>query len=95
MKEIKNGEVTGEITPPLPHDEYAKNARENAGREARAKARATKGRGKATVEDEDEHTFAGRSLDAYDGMSDDDILDMDGVGEATLHRIKAAQKKRG
>lgn len=42
---------------------------------------------------EDEPTFGGHPLSAFEGKSDEDVLAMDGVGEATLKKVKSAQRK--
>jgi hypothetical protein len=41
--------------------------------------------------DGDEPTFGGHPLSFYEGMSDEEILALPRVGEATLNRIRAAQ----
>lgn len=43
---------------------------------------------------EDEPTFGGHPLSAFDGLDDDEILKMEHVGDATLKKVKAAQRKR-
>lgn len=42
---------------------------------------------------EDEPTFGGHPLSEFEGKSDEDILKMEHVGEATLRKVKAAQRK--
>jgi hypothetical protein len=96
MKDLQ----TGEITPPLPHDEYMEEFQKNVEAERREKAKAAKGRGRAAAppaddeEEEEEPEFAGNPLSFYDGKSDEEIDALPGVGEKTLKDIRAAQKAR-
>jgi hypothetical protein len=46
------------------------------------------------VEEEDEPEFHGKPLSFYDDLGDEEITAIDGIGEGTLEKIRAAQKKR-
>jgi hypothetical protein len=43
----------------------------------------------------DEPLFHGKPLSFYDGKSDQEIIDIKGIGPKTLEEIRAAQKKAG
>jgi hypothetical protein len=92
--------TTGEITPPLPHDEYMEEFQANVEAERREKAKAggAKSRAKssraAKVEEEDEPEFHGNPLSFYDNLSAEEVTAIDGIGDGTLEKIRAAQKKR-
>jgi hypothetical protein len=96
MKDLQ----TGEITPPLPHEEYQEQFAEavEAERREKMKAAGAKSRAKSTrgakVEEEDEPEFHGKPLSFYDDLGDEEITAIDGIGEGTLEKIRAAQKKR-
>jgi predicted flap endonuclease-1-like 5' DNA nuclease len=89
--------TTGEITPPLPHDEYMEEFQKNVEAERKEKADKAKSgaRGRTTAVVEEEPEFHGKPLRFYDGKSDDDITKIPGIGEGTLEKIRAAQKKHG
>lgn len=100
MKDLQ----TGEITPPLPHDEYQRQFAANVESERREKARAQSAKGRARTapprdddadetDDDGEPTFGGKPLADFEGLSDEEILEIDGIGEGTLRKIRAAQKK--
>lgn len=43
---------------------------------------------------EDETHFHGKALSELDGLSDEQVLALDGFGPATLKQVKAARRKR-
>lgn len=43
---------------------------------------------------EDETHFHGKALHELDGLTDDEVLALDGFGPATLKQVKAARRKR-
>jgi hypothetical protein len=92
MKDLQ----TGEITPPLPHEEYQEEFQKNVEAERREKAKAggARGRAKTAEEDDDEPEFHGKPLSFYDGKSDEQITKIPGIAEGTLAKIRDAQKKR-
>jgi 3-methyladenine DNA glycosylase/8-oxoguanine DNA glycosylase len=96
MKDPFTGEMSG---PPLEHSEWlAEQERlqtEEAERNAAEKSRrATAKRQAAGNTAEDEPTFHGKPLSAYDKYADKDaLMKLDGVGEKTADEILAARKK--
>lgn len=98
MKDI----TTGEVTPPLPHDEYTRRFQEQAERERRAAARHPRRKAAAPPppapegdEGEGEDPlFAGKPLSAFDGIPDERLEDEEGVGEATAKKIVQARRER-
>lgn len=89
MKNLYTNKLSG---PPLAHDVWVKRQQEL---DAQAAEDAAVGDAAEEEEDGDEEpTFAGRKLSEFDGMTDEQILDIDGVGAGTLAKIKAAQAAR-
>lgn len=92
---------TGEITPPLDHEEYQEEFQANVEAERRERAKSAKGNGArkppsrpAKTEEEPEPEFHGNPLSFYDDLSDEQITSIQGIAEGTLAKIRDAQKKR-
>lgn len=75
-------------------DASAKQLEANAEAAARDGTQPPPGEEDGAAAGGEEPAFAGRPLRFYDGKSDEDVLAVDGVGEATLKDIKAARRAR-
>jgi hypothetical protein len=84
--------TTGEITPPLNHEEYTRQFNERL--EAGAAARANKNQ-PASAKPSAEPHFGGKPLSYYTNKTDEQILKDPNVrvGEKTLKEIRDAQKE--